>query len=143
MWEVPISDTLATLLAQHRLAYPGGPADNVFPDTFQPAPPSIVRPCRRGCTTVDGTRAGARSETSGFMIFATRSASTRRNRACHPAAAEADGACDPAHDDSLHAARAESYIAEDGARIGASLSGERNREVEAQARLVRDTLRPA
>ena len=40
---------------------------------------------------------------------------------------------DPAHD----------VITVDGAKIGASLSGERNREAEAQALLARAALRPA
>jgi hypothetical protein len=37
----------------------------------------------------------------------------------------------------------ESYFQEDAAKLAASISGERNREVEAQAVLARETLRPA
>ena len=37
----------------------------------------------------------------------------------------------------------ESYFQEDAAKVAASLSGERNREGEAQAALARETIRPA
>jgi hypothetical protein len=37
----------------------------------------------------------------------------------------------------------ESYFAEDAARVAASLTGQRNRETEAQVRLARERIRPA
>ena len=37
----------------------------------------------------------------------------------------------------------ESYFQEDAAKVAASISGERNREADAQAVLVRETIRPA
>ena len=37
----------------------------------------------------------------------------------------------------------ESYFAEDAAKVAASISGERNREAEAQAALARESIRPA
>jgi integrase len=146
--DVPIPEPLALLLAAHRTRYPGGPADPVFPAPFDDY--------RRARRLFQAAALRAQLHDGG------RNASgvPRPNVTIH----------DLRHTFGVHCAQAgvpivrlqkllghasphmtlrymkhapESYFQEDAAKVAASIGGELNREVEAQATLARAGIRPA
>lgn len=146
--DVPIPEPLAHLLAAHRTRFPGGPADPVFPAPFDDY--------RRARRLFQAAALQAQLHDGGRNPSGT----PRPNVTIH----------DLRHTFGVHCAQAgvpiarlqkllghasphmtlrymkhapESYFQEDAAKVAASISGERNREAEAQANLAREAMRQA
>lgn len=130
--DVPIPDSLVELLAAHRVAYPGGPADPVFPYPFSYGQAQKV--FNRGCEKA--------------KLHDVRVHDLRHTFAVHAIQAELPlprlqkllGHATPAMTMRYARHAPEAYFAEDAARIGASLSGAVDREAHAVRRAV---IRPA
>jgi integrase len=146
--DVPIPEPLAQLLAEHRVRFPGGPADPVFPppfDTHQRARAVYRRACL-AAQLHDGGR-----NPSGIPAPNCTIHDLRHTFGVHCAQAGVPivrlqkllGHATPAMTLRYMRHAPESYFAEDAAKVAASLSGARNREAEAQAQLVREGLRRA
>lgn len=146
--EVPLPRALAELMARHRVVCPGGPADPIFRGRLSHYP-TARRIFRRACLNA-GLHDGGRNQ-SGARRPNVTIHDLRHTFGVHAAQA---GVPIPrlqkllghasAHMTMRYAAHSpEAYLAEDGARIEASLSGARNREADAQAALARASIRPA
>lgn len=146
--EVPIPPDLAPLLAAQRVACPGGPADLVFPGRFQ-VYPTVRATFRRAALEAmlhDGGRNASGAPRPNVTIH-----DLRHTYGVHAAQAGVPivrlqkllGHASPHMTLQYMQHAPEAYMAEDGAKIGASLSGLNNREVEAHAALLRATMRPA
>lgn len=146
--DVPIPEPLAEVLAAHRVRYPGGPADPVFP-----APLDDYRTARRvfqlACLAAqlhDGGR-----NPSGVPKPNATIHDLRHTFGVHCAQAGVPiarlqkllGHASPHMTLRYMKHAPESYFAEDAAKVAASLTGARNREAEAQTVLVRSGLKPA
>jgi integrase len=146
--EVPMPTRLAGLLAQQRIAVPSGPADTVFPGMYQVY--HRVRATFRRAAFEAGLHDGGRNE-SGRPLPNVTIHDLRHTFGVHAAQSGVPiarlqkllGHASPHMTLRYMQHAPESYMAEDGAKIGASLSGERNREADAQAALARAAMRPA
>ena len=146
--DVPVPEPLAGLLAAHRVRFPGGPADVVFP-----YPISDYRAARRlfqrACLAAqlhDGGR-----NPSGKPKPNTTIHDLRHTFGVHCAQAGVPivrlqkllGHASPHMTLRYMKHAPESYFAEDAAKVAASLTGAFNREAEVQTALARAGLRPA
>jgi integrase len=146
--DVPIPEPLAVTMAAHRVRCPGGPADPVFPP-----PLSDYRTARavfqRACLAAqlhDGGRSASGVPKPNATIH-----DLRHTFGVHCAQAGVPivrlqkllGHASPHMTMRYMKHAPESYFAEDAARVAASLTGQRNRETEAQVRLARERIRPA
>ena len=146
--DVPILEPLAELLAQHRVRIPVGPADPVFsaPLSVYPSARAIFRRACLDASLHDGGR-----NPSGIPKPNCTIHDLRHTFGVHCAQAGVPivrlqkllGHASPIMTMRYMKHAPESYFAEDAAKVAASLSGERNREREAQAELAREGLKRA
>ena len=146
--EVPIPPALAPLLAAHRVRMPGGPADLVFPDAFQDY--GRVRSTFRRAALAAGLHDGGRNASERPQPNVTIH-DLRHTYGVHAAQSGVPiprlqkllGHASPIMTLRYMQHAPESYLAEDGAKIGASLEGVVSRERDVTASLARGALRPA
>jgi integrase len=144
--DVPIPEPLAHLLAEHRTRYPGGPADPVFPAPFDAYP--RARRLFQAVALEAGLHDGGRNP-AGVPRPNVTIHDLRHTFGVHCAQAGVPivrlqkllGHASPHMTLRYMKHAPESYFAEDAARVAASLTGERNREAEAQAALAREGIR--
>lgn len=131
---LPIPLPLASVLAEHRTRYPGGPADPVFPHplgSYQLAQRVFQRACRDA--ELHDVRIHDLRHTFGVHCAQAGIPIVRIQRLL-------------GHSTPVMALRymqhaPENYFVEDAARVAASLSGADNREASAQAELARQGLK--
>jgi integrase len=146
--DVPIPEPLAQLLAAHRTRYPGGPADPVFP-----APFDDYRRARRlfQSAALEAQLHDGGRNPSGVPRPNVTMHDLRHTFGVHCAQAGVPiarlqkllGHASPHMTLRYMKHAPESYFQEDAAKVAASISGERNKEAEAQATLAREGIRPA
>jgi integrase len=146
--DVPIPEPLAAVLAVHRVRFPGGPADPVFP-----APLDDYRHARRvfqAAALAAQLHDGGRNP-SGVPKPNVTIHDLRHTFGVHCAQAGVPivrlqkllGHASPHMTMRYMKHAPESYFAEDAARVAASLTGQRNQEAQAQAELAREGMRTA
>jgi len=133
--DVPIPDQLAPLLGAHRVAYPGGPADPVFPHPFTYGQAQKV--FNRGCEGAELHDVRVHDLRHTFAVHAIQSGLPL------PRLQKLLGHSTPAMTMRYARHAPKAYFSEDAARIGASLSGAVDREAEAVRRAVIQRANPA
>jgi integrase len=128
----PIHEPLALLLAAHRVTQPGGPADPVFPYPFTYGQAQKV--FNRACELAELHDVRVHDLRHTFAVHAIQAGLPL------PRLQKLLGHATPAMTMRYARHAPEAYLAEDAARIGASLSGAVDREAEAVRRPV---IRPA
>lgn len=133
--DVPIPEQLATLLAGHRVAYPGGPADPVFAYPFSYGQAQKV--FNRGCEVAELHDVRVHDLRHTFAVHAIQAGLPL------PRLQKLLGHATPAMTMRYARHAPEAYFAEDAAKSGASLSGAVDREAEAVRRAVIQRAGPA
>jgi integrase len=136
------------VLAAHRTRFPGGPADPLFPDPFDDYRRArrLFQAAALQAQLHDGGRNPAGIPRPNVTIH-----DLRHTFGVHCAQAGVPivrlqkllGHASPHMTLRYMKHAPESYFQEDAAKVAASLSGERNREADAQATLAREGMRPA
>ena len=126
--DVPIPDSLAQLLAAHRVAYPGGPADPVFPHPFTYGQAQKV--FGKGCTAAELHDVRVHDLRHTFGVHWVQAGLPL------PRLQKILGHTTPAMTMRYARHAPEAFFAEDAARISASLSGAADREADAVRRAV-------
>ena len=146
--DVPIPEPLAEVLAAHRVRFPGGPADPVFPpplSDYRAARRLFQRACLDAQLHDGGRNASGVRKPNATIHDLRHTFGVHCAQAGVPIARlqKLLGHASPLMTLRYMKHAPESYFAEDAAKVAASLTGARSREAEARATLARAGLKPA